>query len=52
MGGGGGEGIVRLDLGPREATGRGCGRVGAGRAACSHWLASNRQQLAVKSCLD
>lgn len=33
VGGGGGEGIVRLDFGAREAMGRGCGRVGAERAA-------------------
>jgi len=36
VGSGGGEGIVCLDFGAREAMGRGCGRVGAGRAACSH----------------
>jgi hypothetical protein len=38
VGCGGGEGIVRLDFdfGAREAMGRGCGCVGAGRAACSH----------------
>jgi len=45
VGGGGGEGIVRLDFGAREAMGRGCGRVGAGRAACSHgWRPTARRQ--------
>jgi len=49
VGGGGGEGIVHLDFGAREAMGRGCGRVVAGRAACSHctgWRpTASRQEL-------
>jgi len=38
VGGGGGEGILRLDFGAREVMGRGggCGRVGARRAAWCH----------------